>query len=85
MHWKSRLMKARKALGALSGVGGSQWGMGTGGWKKAYKGMIRSVATWVEELGWRGQKKWEQELNRLQYERVDLMETFFTFRFKPCI
>ena len=27
MHWKSRIAKARKALGALSGVGGSQWGM----------------------------------------------------------
>ena len=27
LHWKSRVAKARKALGALSGVGGSQWGM----------------------------------------------------------
>ena len=44
MHWKSRLSKARKALGALSGVGGSQWGMCPGGWKKAYEGMIRSIA-----------------------------------------
>ena len=26
IHWKSQLAKARKALGALSGVGGSQWG-----------------------------------------------------------
>ena len=34
IHWKSRLAKARKALGALSGVGGTQWGMCPGGWKK---------------------------------------------------
>ena len=27
MHWRARLAKARNALGALSGVGGSQWGM----------------------------------------------------------
>ena len=31
MHWKSRSAKARKALGALSGVGGAQWGMCLGG------------------------------------------------------
>ena len=35
--WKSRIVKARKALGALSGVGGtSQWGM-CPGWNQAYK------------------------------------------------
>ena len=54
MHWRSR--KARKALGALSGVGGVKWSMCPGGWKKAYKGMIRSITTWGAELGWRGQK-----------------------------
>ena len=31
MHWKSRIVKARKSLGALSGVGASQWGMCLGG------------------------------------------------------
>ena len=31
MHWKSRIAKVRKALGALSRVGGSQWGMCLGG------------------------------------------------------
>ena len=34
IHWKSRIAKARKASGALSGVGGSQWGMYSKGWKK---------------------------------------------------
>ena len=27
MDWKARLTKARKALGALSGMGASQWGI----------------------------------------------------------
>ena len=45
IHWKSWLAKASKALGALSGVGGSQWGMCPGGWKMAYEGMIRSIAS----------------------------------------
>ena len=43
IYWKSRLMKARKALGALNGVGGAQWGMCLGGWKRAYEGMIRTI------------------------------------------
>ena len=30
--------------------------------------MIRTVATWGVELGWRGQKSWEEELQRLQYD-----------------
>ena len=38
-------------------MGGSQWGMCPGGWKRAYEGMIRSIATWGAELGWRGQKQ----------------------------
>ena len=45
IHWKSRIMKARKALGALSGVGASQWGMCPGGWKRVYESMVRSIAT----------------------------------------
>ena len=36
MHQRSRLIKARKALGALSGVGGVKWSMCPGGWKKTY-------------------------------------------------
>ena len=70
IHWKSRLSKARKALGALSGVGESQWGMCPGGWKEAYEGMIRCIATWGGELGWRGQKSWEKEFGRLQYQAL---------------
>ena len=69
-HWKSRIAKARKALGALSGVGGSQCEMCPGGWKKAYGRMIRSIATWGAELGWRGQKAWEKEFSRLQYQAL---------------
>ena len=38
IHWKSRLTKARKALGAVSRVGTSQLGMCSGGWKKHTKG-----------------------------------------------
>ena len=41
-----------------------------GGWKKAYEGMIRSIATWGAELGWRGQKAWEKEFCRLQYQAL---------------
>ena len=33
MHWMSRLVMARKGLGALSGVAGAQWGMCPGGAK----------------------------------------------------
>ena len=70
IHWKSKIAKARKALGALSGVGRSQWGMCPGGWKNAYEGMIRSIATWDAELGCRGQKAWEKEFSRLQYQAL---------------
>ena len=37
------------------------------GWKKAYERMIRSIATWGAELGWRGQKAWGKEL---QYQAL---------------
>ena len=63
LHWKSWLAKAWKEMGAPSGVGGSQWGMCPGAWKKAYEGMVRSIATWGAELGWRGQKVWEKEFS----------------------
>ena len=32
--------------------------------------MIRSIATWGAELGWRGQKNWEKEFSRLQYQAI---------------
>ena len=41
-----------------------------GGWKKAYEGMIRSIATWGAELGWRGQKAWERQFSQLQYQAL---------------
>ena len=40
------------------------------GWKKAYEGMIRSIATWGAELGWRGQKAWEKEFSWLRYQAL---------------
>ena len=70
MHWRSRLIKARKTLGVLSRVGGVKWGMCLGGWKKVYEGMIGSIATWGAELGWRGQKAWEKEFARVQYQAL---------------
>ena len=33
-------------------------------------GMIRSIATWGAELGWRGQKVWEKEFARVQYQAL---------------
>ena len=32
--------------------------------------MIRTMATWGAELGWRGQKRWAEELERLQYDSL---------------
>ena len=32
--------------------------------------MIRSIAMWGAELGWRGQKNWEKEFSRLQYQAL---------------
>ena len=60
-HWKSHVDKARKLLGALSGIGSSQWGISPGSWRQLYTGMVRTVALWGAELGWRGQKGWKRE------------------------
>ena len=35
-----------------------------------FTGLIRTVATWGVELGWRGQKRWVEELVRLQYDSL---------------
>ena len=43
-HWKSRISKARKLLGAFSGVGSANWGISPGSWRQLYTGMIRTVA-----------------------------------------
>ena len=55
-HWQRRIEKARNLLGALKGVGNSEWGLSPKGWRQVYTGMIRTVATWGAELGWRGQR-----------------------------
>ena len=55
-HWKSRIYKARKLLGALSSIGSSQWGISPGSWCQLYTGMVRVVALWGAELGCRRQK-----------------------------
>ena len=65
-HWKSRVDKARKLLGALCGIGSSQWGISPGSWRQLYTGMVRTMALRGAELGWRGQKGWKREFERLQ-------------------
>ena len=35
-------------------------------WRAAYTGMVRAVASWGVEVGWRGQKEWRQEMTLLQ-------------------
>ena len=67
-HWQRGIEKAQKLLGALKGVGNSEWGLSPKGWRQVYTGMIRTVATWGAELGWRGQRGWAEELERLQYD-----------------
>ena len=69
-YWKSCIDKARKLLGALSGIGSSQWGISPGSWRQLYMGMVRTVALWGAELGWRGQKEWKGEFERLQYQAL---------------
>ena len=65
-HWRHRIGKARSLLGALGGVGNSKWGMSPISWRAAYTGMVRAVASWGVEIGWRGQKEWRQEMTLLQ-------------------
>ena len=54
-HWKGRVAQARKMLGALNGIGNSQWGVSSNSCRSAYTSMIRTIATWGAEIGWRGQ------------------------------
>ena len=64
-HWETRIAKARNLLGALDEVGTSRWGMSPLSWRQAYTGMIRSVALWGVEVGWRGQREWREEMESL--------------------
>ena len=66
-HWEYRIGKARSLLGALDGVGSSKWGMSPLSWRQAYTGMVRSVASWGIEVGWRGQREWRVMMEKLQY------------------
>ena len=45
VHWQKRVKKARSLLGALKGIGNSEWGLSPRGWRQVYTGMIRTVAT----------------------------------------
>ena len=56
-HWQSRIDKAHAMLGQLNGIGTSNWGISATSWRSIYTGMIRAVAMWGNELGWRGQKR----------------------------
>ena len=69
-HWKYRIDKAKKLLGKCNGIGNSQWGISPSSWRQLNMGMIRVVALWGSELGWRGQKEWEEEMNKLQYQAL---------------
>lgn len=48
-HWKSRILKARKLLGALSRAGSGNWGISPESWWQLYTGMVRVVAMWGME------------------------------------
>ena len=66
-HWEARVAKARNLLCALSGVGSSRWGISRLSWRQAYTGMIQSVASWGVEVGWSGQREWQEMMESLQY------------------
>ena len=65
-HWRNRIGKARSLLGALGCVGNSRWGMGPVSCRAAYTGMVRAVASWGVDIGWRGQKEWRHGMTLLQ-------------------
>ena len=69
-HWNSRMAKARQLLGSLSSMGSSLWGISPSSWRQLYTGMIRVVAQWGAELGWKGLKAWLKEFERLQYQAL---------------
>lgn len=56
-HWKYRIGKVRVLLGALGGVENSRWGTNPLSWRAACTCMVRSVASWGVDIGWRGQKE----------------------------
>ena len=56
-HWEYQVSRARRLLGALKGVGGSVWGLSPNARHEAYTGMVRVVASWGVEVGWRGERE----------------------------
>lgn len=57
-------------LGRCKGIGNSQWGISPTSWRNLYTGMIRAIALWGAELGWRGQRDWEREFEQLQFHAL---------------
>ena len=68
IHWQARIKKARNLLGAFNSIGTSQYGISLRSWRQLYTGMIRTVALWGSELGWRGQLQFQKAFQRLQYQ-----------------
>ena len=54
----------------LAGLGNSAWGLTPLSWRQAYTGMIRTIALWGAEGGWRGQEKWRRALRSLKYQSL---------------
>src|SRR4029077_2185487 len=65
-YWKHRIGKARSLLGAIGGLGTSRWGLSPVSWRLVYTGMVRAVAAWGVEIGWRAQREWREEMESLQ-------------------
>ena len=39
-------------------------------WRQLYTGTVRVVALWGAEIGWRGQRGWKKDFERLQYQAL---------------
>ena len=69
-YWEYRIVKARKLIWAIDGVGNSACGMSPLRWRQAYTGMVRAFASWGVEIGWRGQREWRRLMEKLQYQAL---------------
>ena len=65
VHWQIRIKKARNLLGAFNSIGTSQYRISPRSWRQLYTGMIRMVALWGAELGWRGQIQFQKAFQHL--------------------
>ena len=61
-HLDARVKRAKQMPGNLKGLRNSAWGLTPLGWRQAYTGMIKTIALWGAEVGWRGQEKWRKAL-----------------------